>query len=403
MTDRVTDLLTDYRDQAPTAFRVPDLSELESGPWRLRQRRRRRQRLAVGMSVPVAAALVLVVAMSLFRGNPTPEPPVPTADSIYTVDWTRTELTLPHDPQNHCPEGKVRLRPGTFPVSGSTEVRRVGVSGEAPAIAIVEAPTVYGDLTRDGQPEVVLAIRCGGLYPGASIGQMGAQLLAVTMRPDHSLVGLQFVGTPSAQYPSFHVDGGLLYVQMRYNHASANGYGGTAQDTAFTQVFRWDGRSFVKIAGRDNPLNFTGAHDGYGVVSQLADILSSDGHVLCPAALVPFAYAPFEAKGFSYGDERQRAQPVDVDGDGNEEIVVAVRCSGPGYHAVSLYVFTQGTDRFLTLDVPLANDGRYTLESFEATTAALTIVVTTPTEGRQVRVLFWDGTRYQPSYGAYRR
>jgi hypothetical protein len=65
-------------------------------------------------------------------------------------------------------------------------------------------------------------------------------------------------------------------------------------------------------------------------------------------------------------------------------------------------VLTQGADRFLTLDVPLANDGTYTLESFEATTAGLTLVVSTPTDGRQVYVLFWDGTRYQPTYGSYR-
>ncbi len=269
---------------------------------------------------------------------------------------------------------------------------------------LATATPAYGDLTGDGRPEAVLAIRCSVFPDGSAMEQEGAQILVVTMRPDHSLVGLQFVGTVHAEYPSFHVDGGRLYVQMRYNHASANSWGSSYLDAAFTQVYLWNGASFALIAGRTSPLNFTGAHNGYGVPSQLADILSSDGQVLCPAALVPFAYAPFSKGGYVYGGPggRQEARPVDVDGDGNEEIVVAVNCAGPDYDAVSLYVLTQGTDRFVTLDVPLANDDTYTLESFEATTAGLTLTVSSATEGRQVKVLFWDGTGYQPSYGTYR-
>jgi hypothetical protein len=68
------------------------------------------------------------------------------------------------------------------------------------------------------------------------------------------------------------------------------------------------------------------------VPSQLADIVSSDGQVVCPGALVPFAYTPFTKGEYIYGSGGRLgggAQPVDVDGDGNEEIVVAVTAPAP--------------------------------------------------------------------------
>jgi hypothetical protein len=251
----------------------------------------------------------------------------------------------------------------------------------------------------------VIAIRCSR-EPGGISDQYERQLLVVQMLPDYTLRGLQFVGTAHANFPSFRVDDGLLYVQMRYNHASANSAGSNFWDTAFTQVLRWNGSSFDRIGGRSDPLNFTGAHNGYGVPSQLADILSPSGEVLCPAALVPFAFAPYTRDGFTYSIDHDLgshggAEKVDVDADGNEELVVGIRCTGPDYDAVSIYVLTQGSDRFLALDV-LANDGTWTPQSFAATDTHLTLTRRDRTGEQVEQTLTWTGQRFEPSVGAYR-
>ncbi len=401
MTDRLIERLSDYRDHAHTAFPVPDVAELGSHPLR---RRRRRLRGVFGAAVAtllVGLAAVAVRAPSLLPA----EPPAPVATTIETVDWTNTELIVPENPDNPCPDGRVRLYPRTF-----DDVGRIGISSPDPRPGFetlqTAGPVTYGDLTGDGRPEAVLAIRCSR-EPGGFSEQENRQLLVVQMLPDHTLQGLQFVGTVHANYPSFHVDDELLYVQLRYNHAAEGSYGGNFWDTAFTQVFQWNGASFRQIAGRTAPLNFTGSHDGYGVVTQLAEILSPTGEVLCPAAPVPFAFAPFTVDGFVYDlstdiGRHGGAEKVDVDADGNEELVVGVRCTGPGYDAVSIYVLTQETNRFAAMDV-IANDGTWTLRDFEASSTQLTLTTEDLTGGlTQVHTLTWTGERFEPSVGGYR-
>jgi hypothetical protein len=100
MTDRLTALLSDYRDHAHTAFRAPDLAELGS--------KRRRRRGVFGAAVATLLVGIVVVAVRAPSVLPA-EPPAPVATSIETVDWTDTELIVPANPDNPCPEGRVRL------------------------------------------------------------------------------------------------------------------------------------------------------------------------------------------------------------------------------------------------------------------------------------------------------
>ncbi len=386
MTDRLTDLLGAYRAEAPAAFPVPDLGSLDA-----RARRHRKRRVGLVVAV-VAIGLVVGFAVRPSGGNPIP--PAPVATSIYAVDWADTELTLPHNPDRPCGDRRVRLLPYQ-----DAELGRVGTSTQDMDEYVALMTTgrvVFGDLTGDGAPEAVISVRC---HTRLFTSVDGVQLLVVQMLPDHSLQGLQFVGRMNATFPSYRIRDGLLHVQMRYNEANPYSWGETWTDTAFTQVLRWNGTAFDLIAGRSDPLNFTGAHQGYGVPTQLADILAPTGEVRCPAALVPFAFAPYTVDAHTYADDNGLAltpPQVDVDDDGNDELVVPVRCTGEGYEETSVYVLTQGTDRFLAIDVPFTSTAGWRLESY-AVSDLLRLGLTDPTGGSHTVELAWTGARYEPS------
>ena len=354
----------------------------------------------------VAAVTVGLVGAYVGTAPRTPDdPPAPVAQSIYAVDWTDTELTVPENPD--CPEGKLRLYRrqnadgawiGTTDPNTREDVYQLVTTGAV----------VFGDVTGDGQPEAIVRVQCLR-GPKEWSEHQGEQLLVVRMLPDHSLDGLGFVGTRGAEFPSVSVDDeGLLHVQMRYNWITPNSFAFSFWDTAFTQVLRWNGSSFGRVSGRADPLNFTGASSGYGVPTQLADILSPSGEVLCPAALVPFGLVergsePWHVDGYDYsvGEWSSATAKLDVDGDGNEELVVPIRCTGPGYDEVSLYVLAQGTDRFLAIDVPVANDGRWTVVSAQSVSGQLQVQVE-EANGTGVHTLAWNGERFEPGMGSYR-
>jgi hypothetical protein len=94
---------------------------------------------------------------------------------------------------------------------------------------------------------------------------------------------------------------------------------------------------------------------------------------------------------------------VDLDEDGNDELVVGMRCRGPGYDAASLYVFAQATDGFVPLDVPFANDGRYELVDLaSADRQRLTLTLRDlGTDTVETRTLTWDGRRFGPPIGRH--
>ncbi len=401
MTERLDTLLTGYRDEAHTAFAPPDLHSTRGAA---RRRRARRDLAMVGVAA-AAAAMVWLAVSNVGTATRTPaDPPAPVATSIYAVDWTNTELTVPDDPDWDCPKGRLRLYHRQTPRGGwigtsdpwlDTGHKSMSTGGLAS----------YGDLTGDGQPEAVLLVRCA--YGAAGFSDYdGQRLLVVRMRPDRSLEGLGFVGTRSAEFPSFRVsDDGLLRVQLRYNWITENSTTFTSWDTAFIQVFRWNGSSFVRISGRTEPLNFTGASAGYGVPTQLADILAPTGEVLCPAALVPFGLVersgqPWHVDGYDYSLGSAMAARLDVDSDGNEELVVPIRCSGPGYDAVSLYVLAQGTDRFRAIDVPIASDGSTAILSAEAMSGRLVVQVQGAASMSSGSASFtWTGSRFERDHG----
>jgi hypothetical protein len=280
------------------------------------------------------------------------------------------------------------------------QTRRADDDYATPLFAVLPGE-IYGDLTGDGAPEAVLAIRCVTSQPDGMMPEEGSQLLVVTMRPDRSLVGLGYVGIVHAQYPSFKVDSQKLYVQLRYDHSSENSFGHSADDTAFTQVYRWDGTAFQRIAGRASNLNFMGQKDANGSRVRLATILRG-ADVVCPSAMVSFTFGEATAGAYTL-TQGGIVEPVDLDRDGNDELIAGIGCRGPGYQATSVYVFGQGDTVFVPIDVPFANDGGYdvTDTTFDGHTLSLALTLRA-TGATSVQKLIWTGSRFTPSLGAFR-
>ena len=277
------------------------------------------------------------------------------------------------------------------------QTRRAANDYRTPLFAILPGE-IYGDLTGDGQPEAVLEIRCAD-SPDGSMPVQGSQLLVVTMRPDHSLVGLDYVGVMSAEYLDFAVDNGALRLRLRYDHSTWSSFGSGSDDTAFTQVYRWDGAAFVRTGGRESNLNYRGQKDAYGSKVKLVSILR-EGAVVCPAATISFGFGEATAGEYTYsqgGKAGGDPGPVDLDGDGNDEYIAIVGCTGPGYDATSVYVFGQGDTMFVPLDVPLANDGRYDVQNVTLTGDTLTITLTVRATGAtEIHTLHRSDTRLHP-------
>jgi hypothetical protein len=198
---------------------------------------------------------------------------------------------------------------------------------------------MYGDLTGDGVPEAVLQIRCVGYRSDALMDQSGSQLLVVTMRSDHSLVGLGYVGVRHAEYPWYTVDDQKLFVQLKYDHSTPSSRAQLRRHGLRAGLLL--GRyGFPAHRGAPN-LNFRGQKDANGSRGRLASILRGD-EVRCPAATVSFTFGEATENGVVYAQGRTIIEPVDLDGDHNDELIAGIGCRSLGYDAVSIYVFGQG-------------------------------------------------------------
>ena len=264
--DRISGMLVQLRDAAAGAFVPPDLAQLQAiGVGRRRHR------------VAAAATAITVVALTIGAGvgvghRLAQEDPAPAADTISEVDWNRTELSLPPNPDNNCPSGKVRMHPRTYP--------RFGTLGEAPATTkntdvfqILPDPRAYGDLTGDGRPEAVLHVRCATSATGGFMVDEGAQLLVVTLRADHSLAGLAYVGPIHAKYVSASIMDHQLVAKVQYSHVSPESWSYSAFDVAYSGHYAWNGSAFTQVSGRKAPLVFVPQKDAPGSPVHLLTIM----------------------------------------------------------------------------------------------------------------------------------
>lgn len=392
----------DYSAAAPAAFRPPPLPVLTQ-----RGRQRRARRIVAGTGLLATAAAIATVLMLTFTLAPALPDPPPVADTITAVDWTRTEIVLPANDDNRCPQGKVRLHP-----RDSVYLGHIGQTADSPWFAVLPGE-VYGDLTGDGQPEAILPIRCVGTQPDGMMPEEGSQLLVVQQLADHSLVGLGYVGVINAQYPTYKVDDNRLYVKLRYHHSSANSFGFSYLDTGFTQVWQWDGAAFHRIGGRAGNLNYSGQKASSGSPIRLATIMRGDA-VACPGGVVTFGLEPTTIDGHTinsggdYGIGDGVTEIVtDLNGDGDDELIVPIGCAGATYPAsASVYVLAQGETMFVPQDVPFANDGRYDLDGLALSPNGHTLTITLTdraTQASTTYTLTWNGQRFQPAIGTFRR
>ena len=90
---------------------------------------------------------------------------------------------------------------------------------------------------------------------------------------------------------------------------------------------------------------------------------------------------------------------MDLNGDGDDEVLVSIRCAG----AESIYLFGQGQDGFVPLDVPFANDGAYDVESVDFSGRTLTLTLRQVSAGKSATYLMkWDGNRFDKHVGIFR-
>jgi hypothetical protein len=401
--------VTDDDARGLTAVLTSSVPNLMDPPDRLgriaeRVRSRRRRQAAGACAAVVAVGAVAVAGLPTFDPPRQPEIAAPTATSIELVDWTTATLVLPRNTAVPCPTGRRQLRP-------SYEMRWKVKLGEAsgPAKAgdldvgrrtfqVLNTPVAFGDLTGDGKPEALLHVRCTEFPSGGMGEEEGAQLLAVTMRDDYSLVGLGYVGQVHAQYPSYRIADGQVVAALRYAVINKHRRGYTRYDVAHVRKYSWNGKSFSQVAGRTAPLVLSPAKDGVSSPVQLPAILRGSA-VVCPAATVRFSFGEATSGGYTYSLEgRNVAQIVDIDGDGDEELLVTVRCSGNGYDGKSVYLVGQGPDGFITRDVPLANDGTYTVLEAALSGTTLRLQVTLNGIARTV-TMRWGGKRFAGGLG----
>ncbi|RLP92185.1 hypothetical protein [Micromonospora sp. CV4] len=350
------------------------------------------------------AGLAVAVAVGVFVANDRDKPGnVPAASVITEVRWQQAVIDLPKNSDMPCPTGRQHMRP--VQSGGALASFAWAPAGDRGQKLILNSREIaYGDLTGDGEPEAVLNILCSDL-PATALrnGLRGGQLLVVTMRADHSLSGLGYAGQPYAEHPSFRVENQKLVAQVWYARTHLNGASYAVYAPAHTRTYQWDGARFAQTAGRTSPLLLMSMEQSVGSPVQLATIVR-DGAPVCPGRVVQFEEHGLQTDGAVYR-VTSNIRPTDFDQDGNQELLAQVQCTGNGGTFDSLYLFRQGVDKFVVLDVPIANGGQYVIhDGWQAKGNTLTVNVTLRGTGetRAYRMI-WNGKKFENSLGAHQQ
>lgn len=354
------------------------------------------------IAVIVSLAVVLVVGVFVVDDGDEPGD-VPTASVIGEVRWQQAVIDLPTHSDMPCPTGRQHMQP-----VGSDEALAnfawAPAEGRGQRLILNSRDIAYGDLTGDGKPEAVLNILCSDL-PATALrnGLRGGQLLVVTMRADHSLAGLRYAGQPYAEYPSFKVENQKLMAQVQYGWIGSGARANAVYAPAHSRTYQWNGTEFTQVAGRTSPLLLMSLEQSVGSPVELATILR-DGAPVCPGRTARFDVHGLQIDGAMYRVTSQ-IRPTDFDHDGNQELLAQVQCTDTTGSFDSLYLFGQGADKFVVLDVPIANAGQYVIPGgWKVEGDTLTVEVMHRSTGEtHTHTLPWNGTRFDDALGTYRK
>jgi hypothetical protein len=244
---------------------------------------------------------------------PRPDRPVPTYpvfqvnDPIAAVDWANVTLTVPPRGPD-CPSGQLRFSGGR--TSGYPRMELVLEQPRPPA---------YGDLTRDGRPEVVIEALCEG---DAEADHLHSQLLAVTRESSGALRALGWVGPRGwGVLYGFWFTGDRLVIEPEPAGDHTPGR---------TLEYRWADGRFESLNGGWPGIGVSGSLPGPPI-----DLGPADGHVArtlrCPGGTVRIG-PPEPAETAGAGDIVYRfGQPLvphvfDLAGDGHRYMLAAVIC-----------------------------------------------------------------------------
>ncbi|MCM0674933.1 hypothetical protein NCC78_09550 [Micromonospora phytophila] len=353
-------------------------------------------------TIAVIASLAVALAVGVFVASDRDKPGNVQAASVITeVRWQQAVIDLPKNSDMPCPTGRQHMRP----VKGGGVLASFAwaPAGDSSQKLILNSREIaYGDLTGDGEPEAILNILCSNL-PATALrnGLRGGQLLVVTMRADHSLKGLGYAGQAYADYPSFRVENQKLMAQVWYGRIDPIGAAYAVYAPAHSRTYQWNGTRFAQAAGRTSPLLLRSMERSVGSPVRLATIMR-DGASVCPGRTARFDERGLQTDGVMY-KVTSNIRPTDFDHDGNQELLAQVRCTGNRGTFDSLYLFGQGVDEFVVLDVPIANGGQYVIQDgWQVKGNALTVNVTLLATGETgAYSIVWNGKKFENGLGAY--
>ncbi|WP_117215716.1 hypothetical protein [Allorhizocola rhizosphaerae] len=328
-----------------------------------------------------------------------PNPPAPAKQQHNTqangTTWQQATIELPVGSGMDCPTGRTQLSPAQAP-SGLT----AWAKGDGPANNFTaDVPALAsGDLNGDGASEMVLRVRCTSLEPSQEQDPgLPGQLLVVKAVSDTHLVGLGYVGPAYARYLKAEVLDGQLRTQVWYESERST----SIYAPAHMRIFKLNGTNFTQVNGRTAPLVLSAAKAGQGSPVTLPGI-HADQSVTCAASNLVFEGGQARTPDATYG-VTGNAQLVDVDSDGNQELLTEISCTTSGATRTSLYLLRQDTNALVAIDVPVANNGMVSISNgWKFTGNVLTVTTTNLQSGEQQKhTMNWVGDGFSGKVGSF--
>jgi hypothetical protein len=389
---RLADLL---RDEAMATAAGPPPTQVVA-----RARRRRTTRLAAMIAALLTGATAAAAVVPGVLAN------LPTGSNrIESVSWTSGSITLPNrtdDGTSSCPTGRRQIEDGTNYAAhippGYGHIRYRASGSGLTEIWIVASSAVFGDLTGDGVNEAVLRVQCGGaefLDPG---NIAVSEHLLVVARRHGRLEGLGYLGPADARVTGFEVVSGQVHARFQVPATAADGYLSSMDSPTHERVYAWAKGHLAQVDGRTQPLALR-IGGRYGDVVEFAAV-RKDGVTLCPAGTDFGRTTRVRAEHRRGGPGRTAVHGIemDLDDDGNAEVLAYFSCGtvNVSINCPSLFLLGQGADRFVTLDVPLPNDGSFTFDDdlvVRGHTFSVTIRDSDTGQARRI-TMDWIGGRF---------
>lgn len=345
-----------------------------------------------GLTLGLAVTAIALAAGCTAQTTPGTKTQSPAATTV-GIGWQGAQIELPAGSGMACPTGRQQLASAATPSGKAAWVKGEGTTNNF----IADFPAVVtGDLTGDGNIETVLKVRCTSLEPSQEQdADLPGQLLIVRVVDDKHLTGLAYVGPTYARYPQIQIINGQLRTQVWYETESSN----SVYAPAHTRTYAWNGTGFNQTSGRTSPLILVPAKAGNGSPVTLPAV--RDGNTLsCAASKLVFNGGEAHSAQATYS-VTGNAQLIDLDNDGNQELLAEIVCTIAGVSRTSLYLLRQEADGLTAIDVPVANAGTLQIDNgWKLTGADLTITISNIQSGEKKKhIMRWDGSTFQGKIG----